>query len=92
MSKSSKPPEGADTAEKATILHCGFVNNLTAGMAENNVGAGLLMEFMPQLNLPPMAMILAPHLVVKLRKTFQKMEAQFGWTENTKLPAQTADK
>jgi hypothetical protein len=92
MTKPSKPPEDASAAPEGNILHCGFVNDLKVGMAEGNSGAGLLMEFMPALNLPPMAMILAPHLVVNLRKTFQMMEAQFGWTENTRLPTQTADK
>ena len=46
--------------EKPSMLHCGFVTDLKVGVAENNSGAGMVMEFSPALNLPTMAMILTP--------------------------------
>jgi hypothetical protein len=68
------------------LIHCGFVNDLKVGVAEHNSGVGLLMEFSPALNLPRMAMILAPGQAVALRKTLQRLERDFGWTENSKPP------
>jgi len=68
---------------KNELIHCGFVTDLKVGMAEGNSGAGLLMAFNPELNLPPIAVILAPHYVALLRKTLHNMEIQHGWTEKS---------
>jgi hypothetical protein len=70
--------------EKPSMLHCGFVTDLKVGVAEHNSGVGMVMEFSPALNLPTMAMILTPGQAVAFRKSLQRMEKQFGWTENTK--------
>jgi hypothetical protein len=70
--------------EKPSMLHCGFVTDLKVGVAEHNSGAGMVMEFSPALNLPTMAMILTPAQAVSFRKSLQRLEKQFGWTENTK--------
>jgi hypothetical protein len=86
MDKPSKPEASSGAPDANKLLHCGFVTDLKMGIAEDNVGAGLLMEFLPALNLPNMAMILAPHMAVELRKSLERMERQFGWTEKTTPP------
>lgn len=68
------------------LVHCGFVTDLKVGMAQGNSGAGLVMEFNPELSLPTIAVILAPHLVAQLRKTLHNMEIQHGWTETSFPP------
>jgi hypothetical protein len=68
------------------LLHCGFVTDLKIGVAESDSGAGLLVDFVPSLKLPQMALILTPAMAVALRKSLQRMEQQFGWTENTVPP------
>jgi hypothetical protein len=70
--------------EKPGMIHCGFVTDLKVGVAEHNSGVGMVMEFSPTLSLPSMAVILTPGQAVSFRKTLQRMEKQFGWTESTK--------
>ena len=83
METPSHPAQDTKPA-KPSLLHCGFVTDLKVGVAQHDSGVGMVMEFTPSLNLPTMAMILTPAQAVSFRKTLERMEKQFGWTEGTR--------
>jgi hypothetical protein len=85
--KPAQPPvTPKDNDNPPGMIQCGIVNDLKMGMAELNRGAGVLVEFMPDMKLPPIGFVLAPHMAVAMRKQLESMEKEFGWTETTVSP------
>jgi hypothetical protein len=48
-----------------------------------NSGAGMVVQFMPDIEPTPIAFVIAPHMAVAIRKKLESMEKEFGWTETT---------
>ena len=67
-------------------IQCGMITDLKMGVAHDNADAGMLVEFLPSLGMPPLAFVLAPHMAVRLRKALEEMETEFRWAEDTKPP------
>jgi hypothetical protein len=85
--KGTKPRQRPVTLEDndnpPDMIQCGLVVDLKMAMAEMNSGAGVMLQFMPDMLSPPIGFVLAPHMAVGMRKQLESMEKEFGWTETT---------